>query len=114
MTVTAVGCSECRPNLRHSVSPLHDHHYSYAWAPTARLLNDDEQIDGVIECVTGPGGWALKYLLPPAPCVCGSGNAESYREDNDGFSVEIDEHGQAIVEALAACGPLAELVIEDL
>ena len=100
MTVIATGCSECHPILTASPRPLHDRHYGATWAPTARVFLGGEEIEGVAEVDTR-AGWALIYDLPPRPCFCGSGRAKAFRDEQPGYSVEIDERGQQIVTMLA-------------
>jgi hypothetical protein len=53
-----------------------------------KVFKGDEETRDVTEVVTGPGGWAIRLVLPAVKCDCGSEDFARYRDVSDEWRVE--------------------------
>jgi hypothetical protein len=89
-TEPAIGCPMCLREVRTSTHPENDHHYSVEWPPCGMLnvFKGDEHISEVTELITGPGGWAIRLVIPARLCDCSFEDCARYRDVSDDWRVE--------------------------
>lgn len=84
----AAACVVCDPSLKPIEPRMGEFHFSvHLGDHQATALLDGERIHDCVEMVAGPGGWAVRFCLPPMLCPCGSHEFVCGRDFSDGYSI---------------------------